>query len=116
MDRVTAEERLWQMCAADQEPALSDVQVTLLVDQAELSGWNLRSAAAEGWRWKAAACAGQYGFSVDGSRFDRDQMHAMCLRMAALYDGQGGGVATLQSPTATLAASVGPDLSGLWPC
>lgn len=115
MDRVTAEERLWQMCAADQDPALTDVQVTLLVDQAELSGWDLRAAAAEGWRWKAAACAGQFGFSVDGSRFDRDQMHAMCMRMADHY-GRGRSGSAAMNPASAAASDATFELTGWPPC
>lgn len=47
--------------------------------------WNLRAAAAAGWRQKAGLVAGGYEFSTGGQSFKRDQVHKHCLRMAAHY-------------------------------
>lgn len=52
--------------------------------------WDLASAAAAGWEQKAAQVAHRFTFSADGQRFDRSQVHAMCLDMADRYRRRGG--------------------------
>ena len=47
--------------------------------------WNLRAAAAEGWRWKAGKVAARFDFSSDVSSFKRDQLHKHCLEMVKQY-------------------------------
>lgn len=47
--------------------------------------YNLRAAAAEGWRWKAAAVAADFAFTADGSTYERDQMIKQCLDMVKQY-------------------------------
>lgn len=48
----------------------------------------VRRAVRQGWLWKAAKRAAEYEVSVgSGKTFRRDQVYAMCLRMAALYGG-----------------------------
>lgn len=50
-----------------------------------------RDAAGEGWLWKAGKVAGQYGVSTgNGTRFDRDKAHEMCINMAAHFGVKGG--------------------------
>jgi len=68
-----------------------------------LPTYDLNSAAAEGWRWKAAKLADRYAFGRDGARFDRQQAFEHALKMvdyyqarAGQYAGQGGsGTITL---------------------
>lgn len=56
--------------------------------------WDLRRAAAEGWRWKAGKAAEKYDFSSDVHSLKRDQLHEHCLEMVALYEkGTIGSVA-----------------------
>lgn len=58
----------------------------LLPSDTNWSGaYDLNAAAAEGWRWKAAKAAGDFGFSTDGQSFNRDQVHAACIAMAEHY-------------------------------
>jgi hypothetical protein len=87
------------MVAWDQVPTLTPVQVLDLVAMAarrDASGvapgdtdwsptYDLNAAAAEGWRWKAAAVAGSFDFVTDSQRFDRSQVVAMCLQMSDRY-------------------------------
>jgi hypothetical protein len=74
--------------------------------------WDLRRAAAEGWRWKAAKVAAQYEVSVGtGKTFKRDQQYAMCLKMAEQYGGSGGGgIRSARLGTATAGAGFAPGL------
>lgn len=106
MDPGLAEEQLRAMVAADSVPCLDDGQIWMLVQIAADS--DLNAAAAEGWRWKAAAVAGEYGFSVDGQRFDRDQMHAMCLAMVDHYARRRFGTVRTRGPVAAAAENVPP--------
>ena len=48
--------------------------------------WDLNTAAAEGWRRKAAKVAGNFDFGADGQNFDRSQVLDNCERMARMYD------------------------------
>lgn len=112
MDLGEAELALTRMVAADQPPELDDFAVRDLALLAQARGWNLNAAAAEGWRWKAAKVAGEFGFSTDGNRFDRDQAHGMCMRMAQWYQqraaaasGASLSAVTVRSPTAAAAAA-----------
>jgi hypothetical protein len=93
MDRVKA------MVAATEDPTLTDDEVEALLPlarRADIYGfppsdnswtptYDLSAAAAEGWRRKAGKVAGLYRFSVDNQSFDRQQIHDMCLAMAAQY-------------------------------
>lgn len=109
MDIGDAEVQLRRMCAAESPPELDDIEVRDLAVLATTRG--LYAAAAQGWRSKAAKVAGDFGFSTDGNRFDRDQAYAHCMQMADWYHqragsgGQGGslGVVTVRSPTAAAA-------------
>lgn len=99
MDEARARRLLETMLAWDQVPALTTDEVDDLVviaKRIDASGlapdaadwtetWDLNSAAAEGWRWKAAKVAGSFDFVTDSQRFDRSQIAAMCLDMADRY-------------------------------
>ncbi len=70
---------------------VTDGTVTWLDAGSRWAGqWDLGSAAAAGWELKAAAVAHRFTFSADGQRFDRSQVHAMCLDMADRYRRRGG--------------------------
>ena len=99
MDSNTALIRLKSMTAWDQIPALTPEEITDLLDYAKridpagiaptstdwTATFDLNSAAAEGWRWKAAKVSGKFAFTTSGQAFSRDQMSAMCLLMADRY-------------------------------
>lgn len=51
-----------------------------------LGAYNLNAAAADLWRMKAAAVAQDFDFGADGGTYQRDQVSAHCLEMAARYD------------------------------
>lgn len=55
------------------------------------STWNLNAAAAAGWEMKAALVSGRFNFAADQQRFDRSQIHAMCLEQADRYRRRGAG-------------------------
>jgi hypothetical protein len=104
MDAATAETRLRSMVAASEHPTLTDDQITELVDIAQARNWDLRSTAAEGWRWKAAKVAGAYTFADGDQRFNRSEMHAMCMTMAELFASKRAG--TVRTPSAAVDEAV----------
>ena len=56
--------------------------------------WNLRAAAAEGWRWKAAKVVAQYDVAAGGgTSFNRSQQYKHCIEMARTF---GSGVGAIQ--------------------
>lgn len=107
MDETEALEKLGLMVLADEEPALSEEQLSDLVELARrpdadghtyLDGtavwtptWDLNFAAAEGWRRKAGIAAARFSFAEDGQRFDRAQVYAHCVTQAEQYARKGMG-------------------------
>lgn len=99
MNEAAALVRLKAMTAATTEPTLSDGELETLLDMARLADsegnapadaewtptFDLNRAAAEGWRWKAAALATEFDFEADGAVFNRQQQIDNCLKMAAQY-------------------------------
>ncbi len=103
MDRAAAEIRLRAMVAAGNQPTLDDAEIFELLDIAEGRDWDLRHAAAQGWRWKAGKAIDEYAFAEPDSRADRQQLHDMCMRMA---DGYGSRrVGTVRTPSAATEAA-----------
>lgn len=47
--------------------------------------YNLNSAAAEGWRWKAAKASELISVDLDGERMSSNQIFEHCERMAKTY-------------------------------
>jgi hypothetical protein len=47
--------------------------------------YDLNAAAAEGWRWKAAAAACRFDFMANRNQFRRSMVHDHCLAMAKAY-------------------------------
>ena len=105
MDRTVALTRLTSMVAATSRPVLSTEQVNALLDATVIPDasnllvtdpsyvptWDLNMAAAEGWRWKAAAVAGDFTFSADGASYDKGSVMANCLMMEAKFAAKGHG-------------------------
>jgi len=101
MDDSEASARLQTMCAASEEPVLSAGDLEQLVafaKRADASGlapsdvawtptYDLRAAAAEGWRIKAARVAHRFNFSKDGQQFDVGELRKSFLDMASQYGG-----------------------------
>lgn len=87
------------MTAATSAPVLSEAELALLLESAQVvdatglaptadgytATWDLNRAALEGWRWKAARVAGSFDFNADGASYNRSQMLASCERMIAQY-------------------------------
>jgi hypothetical protein len=79
-----------RMCAADQTPALAADDLAALVAIANVGGgvYDLRRAAAEGWRWKAAKVAGAFNLSIDGGAINRGDLLGHCQQMVKMYSRQ----------------------------
>ena len=100
LSEASAEVRLRSMVAADEPPALSNDEVSQLVEMSRRRDrfglypsedgweptWNLPAGAAEGWRWKAGKAVSKFQFSADGHTFSRQQIHQHCLDQAERYD------------------------------
>ncbi len=99
MDAEAAKTRLERMTAAASEPLLSNNDITALLRQFSLADadgltqaddewvptYNLRAAAAEGWRWKAARAAEMISTDLDGDRMSANQLFEHCQRMIRTY-------------------------------
>lgn len=109
-DSAAARGELERMLALDVTPVLtsSDVDALLLAARrpdssgltASDAGWtatyDLQAAAADGWEIRAGRAAGAIDFGEDGQRFNRSQLYAQCMAMAALYR-RGSGSARVTS-------------------
>lgn len=98
------------MTAWDKEPTLSDEEIDSLLtiysvadadgyepgDEDWVETYNLRAAAAEGWRWKAARSSELQSTDLDGDRMSSNQIFEHCQRMIKTYS------------RATASPSVGP--------
>lgn len=87
------------MTAWASEPTLSSTELDTLLSmyaKADADGrppsdpswtatYNLRAAAAEGWRWKAAKASEQISSDLDGDRLSADQLFEHCTRMIRQY-------------------------------
>lgn len=60
--------------------------------------FDLNAAAAAAWRLKAGKAAGRITFSTDGQRFERAQVHAHCMQMAASYARRTGSTIVTRRP------------------
>lgn len=96
--------RLYDADGADVTPASIDYAAGLIRFSADQEGaalyldcrsYDLRAAAADAWRERAASRASGYDFGADGARYDRSQWFKHCMEMAALYDGQRTGRMTV---------------------
>jgi hypothetical protein len=99
MDETEARTRLESMVAASVAPTLTVDEVDDLLDQARradvygipptFAGWTptwaFSSAAAAGWRLKAAKVSGEFSFTSDGQTHNRNEVFEMCLKMADRY-------------------------------
>lgn len=57
--------------------------------------YDLKAAAAEGWRWKAAKVVSEYNVATGGgTSFQRAQKYEHCMAMARSF--QSGGIGTVQ--------------------
>lgn len=114
MDDVEARQRLERMVAWDTPPLrlaseavddLLEIAKTtdrygghpLLPDRvtpnpAWIPTWDLRKAAAEGWRWKAALAASKHDFSADGTNYSAGQLIASCEKMVTLFSRRPGEI------------------------
>ena len=108
MDLAQARARLERMLQWNVAPALTTAEVDDLMlfarrpdalgytyaDVLWTPTWNLRAAAAEGWRWKAAKVAAQYDVAAGGgTSFTRSQQYKHCIEMARTF---GSGIGSIQ--------------------
>jgi hypothetical protein len=99
MTEAEARARLQRMIAATEEPILATTDIDDLVAQAKRPDsaglapsdpswtptWNLDSAAAEGWLWKAGKASPNYSFGIDASRDMQSDVFAHCMTMHEHY-------------------------------
>ncbi len=109
MPGLTAKQRLERMTASASEPALSSDEVDDLLAQFQKTDadgvnpgeddyeptYNLRAAAAEGWRWKAAKATELVSADLDGDRMSSNQVFEHCQEMIKHYSASSATVSTL---------------------
>jgi hypothetical protein len=100
---ATAEDKLKRMTAWDKEPTLSSQEIADLLEmfaRVDKDGYgpadaewtptyNLRAAAAEGWRWKAGKASELISSDLDGDRMSANQLFEHCQRMIKTYAASG---------------------------
>jgi hypothetical protein len=107
-DETFARARLEMALQVDEVPVLTTAEVDLLMQGATSAGEDgdpdyftdalLRNAAYTGWRAKAGKVAGHFTVALpDGMKFNREQVLAHCLAMAASF-GPGGTASVLGEP------------------
>lgn len=110
MPDFTPTERLARMLASTEEPTLSDDELADLLrfarrpdsagnapsDPAWTPRYNLKAAAAEGWRWKAARAAALYSSGTDVSQDSESDVFKHCMAMVAEYEGGESGSAKVK--------------------
>ncbi len=93
--------RLKAMTASASEPTLTNTEIDALLTQYSVEDadglapsdedwtptYNMRAAAAEGWRWKAGRCANLVSADLDGDRLSSNQIYDHCLAMVKQYAG-----------------------------
>ena len=113
MDATEARQRLERMVAWDTQPlplasgAIDDLVeiakttdlngghpafVDGTVNAAWVPTWDLRRAAAEGWRWKAAIAAGLHDYSADGTHYGASKLIQHCELMIKLFSRRPGTI------------------------
>lgn len=99
------------MVRPDDFPTLTTAEVDALLDIARRQDvygalpsdnewsptWDLNSAAAYGWTWKAGAVAAHFPFSTDGQSFNRDVVYQQCLEQARVYAAKVSGSISVAS-------------------
>lgn len=103
MTALEAETRLEKMTQHDVEPKLLSSEITLLLEmfsRADSAGnapgtsewqptYDLKAAAAEGWRWKAGKASELVSADLDGERMSSNQVFEHCERMVQHYSRKG---------------------------
>ena len=101
MSDTVYQTRLKAMTSASTEPTLSNTEIDALLTQFSMADsdglvpsdedwvatYNLRAAAAEGWRWKAGRCANLVSADLDGDRLSSNQVFDHCEAMIKKYSG-----------------------------
>ena len=96
--------RLYDEDGADVTPASIDYAAGLVRFSTDQEGaglfldcrsYDLRAAAADAWRERAAGRASGYDFGADGAQYSRSQWFRHCMEMAAIFDGQRAGQMTV---------------------
>lgn len=108
MTPTEARERLVNMLAASEAPALTDAQIDDLLSMSAIASgglapgasgyveaYDLNRGAAEGWRWKAGLTASKYTFGSDVHSYTRSDWHKHCLEMADRYAAKVHGTVRL---------------------
>lgn len=106
MTEAEAIAELADLCDATVYPLLTTDELTLIVrrvaivdeggrlpaDTGWLGAYDLNRAALAGWRKKMGKASGDFGFSADGARFDRNQVIEHCRLMVDEYRRKIAGV------------------------
>jgi len=99
MTQADALTRLQILAQWQTHPALSsaELQTCLAVSKCGDAAWDLNAAAQQAWLLKAGKASDHHATTVDGRRFDAQQVHQHCLAMAETYRKRIVGTYTVES-------------------
>ncbi len=97
MTRSEALARLQVLAQWQTHPALSvpELEVCLALSKCGDAAWDLNAAAQQAWLMKAGKASDHHGTTVDGRKFEAQQVHANCLAMARQYKHRIAGTFSL---------------------
>lgn len=108
---LTPRKHLEILTAWDREPQLSSDELDALLEmfqKADAAGvspggdgytptYNMRAAAREGWKWKAAKAAEMISTDLDGDRMSANQLYNQCQDMVRKFSGTASPVTAVPS-------------------
>jgi hypothetical protein len=100
MTRSEAMTRLQVLAQWQTHPTLSapELEVCLSLAKCGDAAWDLNQAAQHAWLLKAGKSSDHHGTTVDGRKFEAQQVHANCMAMAQQFQKRIAGTLTAEVP------------------
>lgn len=98
MTQSEAMTRLQVLSQWQTHPVLSatELGVCLMLAKCGDAAWDLNAAAQQAWLMKAGKASDHHGVTVDGRKFEAQQVHANCMAMAKMYQKRLAGSFSLE--------------------
>lgn len=98
MQRSDAMVRLQALAQWQTHPVLTapELETCLALSKCGDAAWDLNQAAHHAWLMKAGKSSDHHGTTVDGRKFEANQVHANCMAMAKMYHKRIAGSYSLE--------------------
>lgn len=98
MTRSEAMTRLQALAQWQTHPKLEtgELETCLSLSKCGDAAWDLNQAAYQAWLMKAGKASDHHGTTVDGRKFEAQQVHENCMAMAKMYHKRIAGSFTLE--------------------